>query len=315
MLHAPPQCTARETIATSTSTLSRSIEEDGKMPVGSTYCAGLDFVVSWRDRPELARTLGAFTRCAQRYGGGVTIVNYGGDGTQLTDLLRNAESAVTVVAVRDTPWFNKAKAQNMGAAHSVRELLFFCDGDILFAEDALDELVARVAEDKATFGTVARVTETDLNSRGAGNVVMFGYHLRIRLANGRTLQIIDNEEDVEDGTRQAQGLLLTHRDNFARIDGYNGRLHGWGWEDQDMIARLTLGLGLQRVERGDATHISHGDDARVRHYPPMKDRWESRDRMFRQALANYDAGDFGGTFSSDVKELSHMSAVTVHTPT
>jgi N-terminal domain of galactosyltransferase len=100
---------------------------------------------------------------------------------------------------------------------------------------------------------------------------------------------VDNEEDAEKGTRQAPGLLLVRRSDFMRIEGYNGRLHGWGWEDQDMIARLTLGAGLRRIQRGVATHLSHGDTARIAHYPPVRDRWESRDRMFRQALSNYDS--------------------------
>jgi glycosyltransferase involved in cell wall biosynthesis len=276
------------------------------MVTTDTTTCGIGIVVSWRDRPELGRVLPSLTRCADRYRGDVTIVNYGGDCAQLSALLRDAAPLVTVVTVRDQRWFNKARAQNIGAAHSRSDLLFFCDCDILVEDGALDELVARVSADIKTFGTVAEVTETELNARRAGNVVMFGYHLKIRIANGRTLQIIDNEEDAEDGTRQAPGLLITHRESFERLGGYNGRLHGWGWEDQDMIARLTLGEGLVRIESGQVKHISHDDSARIRHYPAVRDRWESRDRMFRQALANYDRGDFAGTLAADLAELGEV---------
>jgi glycosyltransferase involved in cell wall biosynthesis len=272
--------------------------------------SGLGIVVSWRDRRELGLALPSLTRCAARHRGDVTIVNYGGDPVQLSALIRNAESLVRVVTVRDQGWFNKARAQNIGAAYSRNHLLFFCDCDILIDDGALDELVARVSADIGTFGTVAGVTETERNARRAGNVVMFGYHLKIRLANGRTLQIVDNEEDADDGTRQAPGLLMAHREGFERVGGYNGHLHGWGWEDQDMIARLTLGEGLMRIQSGYVRHISHDDDARIRHYPPVKDRWESRDRMFRQALANYDRGDFAGTLAVDVIELAPVCEVT-----
>lgn len=274
----------------------------------------LRIVVPWRDRPELGRALPSLTRCAARYRGEVTIVNYGGDPPQLLPLLHAATLPVTVVTVRDQPSFNKARAQNLGAAHSASRLLFFCDCDIIIADGALDDLIAQVSPDLATFGTVAGVTETERNARKAGNVVMFGYQLHLRLANGRKLQIIDNEEDVDDGTRQAPGLLVTHRCGFERVGGYNGRLHGWGWEDQDMIARLTLGEGLQRIQSGQVSHISHDDSARLRHYPLVKDRWESRDRMFRQALANYDEGNFAGTLAADAAELAHLCEVTVFSP-
>jgi hypothetical protein len=71
-----------------------------------------------------------------------------------------------------------------------------------------------------------------------------------------------------------------------------------------MIARLTLGAGLHRITEGYAIHLSHDDDARTSHYPPGKDRWESRDRMFRQALDAYDRNDFAGTFTRDCSEMT-----------
>jgi hypothetical protein len=271
-------------------------------------------VVSWRDRPELGLALPSLTRCAARYGGDVTVVNYGGDLTQLSVFLRGASNPVTVVTARDQRWFNKARAQNIGAAHTLSKLLFFCDCDIVIDDGAIDDLIARVRADEAAFGTVAGVTETERNARKAGNVVMFGYHLRVRLANGRTLEIVDHEEDADDGTRQAPGLLVTHRRSFERVGGYNGRLHSWGWEDQDMIARLTLEEGLLRIHSGHVRHISHDDNARIRHYPMAKDRWESRDRMFREALANYDRGDLSGTLTADMAELAQFCELSVHSP-
>jgi hypothetical protein len=130
-------------------------------------------------------------------------------------------------------------------------------------------------------------------------VVAFGYELHIKTADGRRLEIIDSEEDSQTGLRNAPGLLLVRRDDFVAINGYNAGLHGWGWEDQDMIARLTLGRGLRRVMAGNAIHLSHDDHARIAHYPAVASRWESRDRMFRTALANYDDNNFRGTYDRD----------------
>jgi glycosyltransferase involved in cell wall biosynthesis len=281
----------------------------------NAVASNFGIVVSWRDRPELGRTLPFLTRCAERHGGSVILVNYGGSIEQLSVLLRGASSPTTVVTVRDQRWFNKARAQNIGAAHTSSQLLFFCDSDIIIDDGSIDDLVAQVRADQGRFGTIAGVTETERNARKAGNVVMFGYRLNMRLANGRMLEIADNEEDAEDGTRQAPGLLVTHRQSFERVNGYNGRLQGWGWEDQDMIARLTLEAGLFRIHSGHVRHISHDDDARMRHYPIARDRWESRDRMFREALANYDQADFRGTFAADAVELAPFCQVGVYSPT
>jgi GT2 family glycosyltransferase len=271
-------------------------------------------VVSWRDRPELARSLPTLAVCAARHGGDVTVVNYGGSRAELLRMIEAVSAPIRVVTLDGEQWFNKARAQNIGAAHTPHDLIFFCDCDILVGEGALDELFTAVQRGPEVFGTVAGVTETQRNARKAGNVVMFGYQLKLRLANGRSLQIVDNEEDAEDGSRQAPGLLVARREDFEKVGGYNGRLHGWGWEDQDMIARLTLGAGLARVQSGYVHHISHDDEARIRHYPPVKDRWESRDRMFRQALANYDGADFEGTMRQDVALLASRCVVEILQP-
>jgi hypothetical protein len=266
----------------------------------------LSIVTSWRNRPELKDAWPYLAESAALLGGDVTVVDYSGDPLQLAEQLKGRDPAVVrVVRVDGQQYFNKARAQNIGALYSDKKILFFCDCDILVNPTEIAALTTELADSSGAFATLAGVTESVANSRQAGNVVRFGYELRIRVANGRELHIVDFEEDAEDGTRQAPGLLLVKRTDFTAIDGYNGRLHGWGWEDQDIIARLTLAAGLNRIQRFKAIHLSHDDSARMAHYPPAQSRWESRDKMFRQALDFYDRGDFSGTYSSDRTTLKH----------
>jgi glycosyltransferase involved in cell wall biosynthesis len=263
----------------------------------------LSIIVSWRDRVELGRALPGLIGAAQAVGGGVTIVNYSGSRELLQAQLGSSHDEVQVVTVAGERFFNKSRAQNVGAAHSHGDILFFCDCDIVLDPATVQRLVERLRASPGHFATLAGVSESEVNSRGGRHVVSFGYELEIRTADGRSLSIVDNEEDAQNGTRQAPGLLLVRRSDFVAVNGYNSGLHGWGWEDQDMIARLTLGRGLTRINEGYALHLSHDDHARIAHYPPVKDRWESRDRMFRTALANYDDANFRGTYAEDVAAL------------
>ena len=266
----------------------------------------LSIITTWRNRQELKQAWPCLAEAAALTGGDLTVVDYSGDRRQLAQQLNDHDPAtVRVARIEGERYFNKARAQNIGAAYGENEILFFCDCDILINPNEIAQLATELANSTGAFATLAGVTESVANSRQAGNVVRFGYELRIRIANGRELHIVDFEEDAADGTRQAPGLLLVKRSDFLAINGYNGRLHGWGWEDQDMIARLTLAAGLQRIQRFSAIHLSHDDAARMAHYPPAKTRWESRDRMFRQALELYDRGDFNGTFSQDRESLDH----------
>lgn len=266
----------------------------------------ISIVVSWRDRSELGRSISSLSETARQTGGDLTIVNFGGNAELLSQLVRPHLTLTNIVNVADQPFFNKARAQNIGASNTRYPVLFFCDCDILLQPELIESMARELMERPGTFATLAGVVESERNARRAGNLVCFGYELRLRIANGRELRIVDNEEDAADGTRQAPGLLLVRRSDFTSVNGYNGRLHGWGWEDQDMIARLTLSAGLTRIQRGTVTHLSHNDEARTAHYPPVRDRWESRDRMFRQALAAYDKGDFSGTLSEDSAAYGSM---------
>ncbi|MCB1058482.1 MAG: glycosyltransferase [Acidobacteria bacterium] len=262
----------------------------------------LSIIVSWRDRVELGRALPGLVGAAEAVAGDVTVVSYGGDPELLAGQLGQGAERVRVVDTGARRYFHKARAQNLGAGHTAHPYLFFCDCDIVLEPSVVAGLVARLEREDGTFATLAGVRESETNARAAGHVTRFGYELRLRTADGRELHIVDHEEDADDGTRQAPGLLLVRRSDFLAVDGYNSRLHGWGWEDQDMIARLTLGAGLRRIEEGHALHLSHDDQARIGAYPPVQDRWESRDRMFRAALANYDRADFRGTYARDLEE-------------
>jgi hypothetical protein len=264
-------------------------------------------IITWRDRKELPLALPSLVSLADRLGGEVAVVNFGGDPALVEAQIRPWRDAVRLIGVADQPYFNKSCAQNVGVASTVHPLLFFCDCDIVIDADAVAALAKRVACQEGCFGTLAKVQESTTNSRNGHHVVRFGYELNVTTADGRTLSIVDHEEDAEDGTRHAPGLLLVRRSDFRAVGGYNSRLHGWGWEDQDMISRLILGAGLTRVTDGGATHLSHDDAARVGAYP-CADRWESRDRMFRQALRNYDRRDFHGTYQADVHLLAAVAA-------
>jgi hypothetical protein len=263
----------------------------------------LSIIVPWRDRGELKQTLPSLVEATRLVGGDLTVVNFGGSADLLESQTRDYDG-VRVAQVSDRPFFSKACCQNLGAACTGLPLLFFCDCDIVLNPGMVRGLADRLVSETGVFATLAGVRETEVNSRRAGHITRFGYQLEIHTADGRALRIIDHEEDATDGTRQAPGLLLVRRADFLAINGYNSRLPaGWGWEDQDMIARLTLGAGLSRILDGFARHISHDDHARIAHYPPVKDRWESRDRMFRQALANYDRKDFLGSYDRDIEEV------------
>ena len=263
----------------------------------------MSIVVSWRNRDELSQALPSLVESANSVGGELIVVNYSGNCDVLEKQLVGYSDEVKVVTVEGEKYFNKSAAQNIGALYAKGTTLFFCDCDIICEIDDVVFLTNELNCNPEIFATVRKVKETQVNSRQAKHVTKFGYELVIETADGRQLRIVDNEEDSKNGTRQAPGLLFVRKADFLSIKGYNSELEGWGWEDQDIVSRLTLGAGLKRIQRGCFTHISHDDNARLAHYPSFSSRWESRDRMFRKALKNYDENVFLGSYKEDIARL------------
>jgi glycosyltransferase involved in cell wall biosynthesis len=73
-------------------------------------------------------------------------------------------------------------------------------------------------------------------------------------------------------TQQTWGSVICHRQDFDAIGGYDEAFTGWGGEDDDLLARLTL---LGRIPAGFPSslvgEIPHDDAARVRFYD-VKDK-------------------------------------------
>jgi predicted glycosyltransferase involved in capsule biosynthesis len=260
----------------------------------------ISVVIPWFNRAELKQSLPSIISCCNNIESEVVVVNLGGDRHILRDQVKEFIHKIKILNVSGVNGFNKPTAQNIGASHTKYPYLFFCDCDILFTTNVITTLLKEVVSQENTFGTLHGVQETIINSRKAGNIEMFGYSMRLRIKDGTEVNIIDNEEDAINGTRQAPGILLVSRKAFEKVEGYNSALDGWGWEDQDMICRLVLYAKLNRIYYGTALHISHDDKSRMLGYINYQDRWQSRDIMFRRALSNYDKNDFLGTYSKDI---------------
>ena len=267
----------------------------------------LSIIVPWYNRQELKLALLNLAKSMEEIGGDITIVNLGGDQELLESQVKDWKKFLSIINITSQGNFNKPVAQNIGASYAKFPYLFFCDCDIILPPGILLSLFNKIKENNNVFGTLAGIKETEINSRKANNLILFGYELRLKIADGTEVKIVDNEEDAEVGTRQAPGLLLVKRSDFEKINGYNSQLDGWGWEDQDMICRLTLKGKLTRISWGTAFHISHDDETRMQGYHNYDDRWQSRDKMFRRALANYDQDFFMGSYTKDIK--SYKSSI------
>lgn len=144
------------------------------------------------------------------------------------DWVREHYPKVKVFLVNDDPGFCAARARNMGASVADTPWLFFIDGDI-----------------KVKPGFVKWIKK---------NAKKDSYY--------RASPSVNNLLDVE-----TWGSCLCMRKDHKSIDGYDEAFRGWGGEDNDLYARLSLAGINQNFYPGSFVEaISHDDQLRLQEY-------------------------------------------------
>ena len=261
----------------------------------------LSVVIAWADRPELARTLAHNMPVFEEADAEVIVASCGGSPELLRDCLARARSP-RVESITIPTSFNKALALNVGAHRARAETLFFLDSDLELARGTCSEALAVVDESCAV--TLDRVVESEgdgLDYPGLRSVINT---FALETADGRSVQIV-NHRHLDDGSRNAPGMVFLRKSCFEGVGGMNSDLTGWGWEDLDLLFRLQLSLRL-RVERfGTATHLTHGDERRS---IDGASRILNEARNSNMCMYNYGVGHYLGTYADDVATWAPRSS-------
>jgi glycosyltransferase involved in cell wall biosynthesis len=256
----------------------------------------LSVIIPWRDRPEIATTLRENSAAFSARDLEVVVVNCGGDAAQLRAAAGGARLDRLRFIELEGAGFNKSLALNLGVYAARAPRLFFLDADVTLKGNFLAEALGLL--DSECFVTGERVFES---AAAAGDeesqLEEVAQLVRLVAAGGREACVETNRARLRDGSRSAPGLVMLSRQHFVEVDGMNSDLHGWGWEDLDLLVRLQLALGLRQRQAGAAVHLTHGDEVR---YFGGRTRAESEQTNFSACLENYRLGHFYGTYADDV---------------
>lgn len=253
-------------------------------------------IIPWSNRPSLLQTLQENRAAFLSYPIELIIVNGGGDVAMLEDLIRQADMDIQVIHLPAMKVFNKCYCLNVGAHHAQGRYLFFLDADIIFTETLLTEVLTYLPADY--FVTVEKVKESAAKPGGPSSYLSeLAYYIEITDIEQRRVKIETSRLFINEKSRSAPGLIFMKREDFEAVNGMNAALEGWGWEDNDLLARLQLVLALQWKRCGSAVHLTHGDDVRVL---PAGSRHASEQRNFGICLDNYSQGNYQGTYKEDI---------------
>lgn len=256
----------------------------------------VSIIITWKDRPvigEMIRRNWPFLR-NERYE--VVIVNSGGNRQALDELLRGTSDGRLQIVEAWRERFNKCYALNVGVAASTGNSLFFLDADVVMAEDVVGMTSSLL--DGRSFVTMKWLVESDPRTRSnvIGDISLTAL-LEITIPDGRKTLVETNLTRPSAGVRFGGGMIAMERRHFLAVGGMNSALEGWGFEDTDLIVRLQFALDLRRIQAGELTHLTHGDEERCLF---GLSRAQSENANWLKSMVNYSTGNFTGTYATDV---------------
>jgi N-terminal domain of galactosyltransferase len=262
----------------------------------------LSILIPWCERDELRLTLAANAPAFRGHDAEVLIINCGGSGQRLRDIISASE--VTCVRQLDLsiPRFNRSLALNVGLSRARSDTIFVSDADVVLLSDLPVE-----AMDERSFVTIEWVYESEAiemkepADRSDSAVTLANTPtLELNFRDGSRVRHQLSGRDRFGNRRAVAGLLLAKKRDLLNIQGYNSDLETWGWEDNDVIVRLQYVLGLQRVLSGTALHLTHGDIRRAL----SGSRSQSNRRNLISCCRNYNNGLFLGSYHADIANLA-----------
>jgi hypothetical protein len=102
---------------------------------------------------------------------------------------------------------------------------------------------------------------------------------------------------------------MLRKSDFLRVGGMNSELKGWGWEDLDLAIRLQLHLKRKHKQAWKAIHLTHSNASRN----VLSNKYADEYQNANICLANYQMGDFSGTYIKDISYWKNRVVIWVGT--
>jgi glycosyltransferase involved in cell wall biosynthesis len=268
-------------------------------------------LIAWSNRDELRETLLKNDFWFKNHRLEVLVINCGGSVPGLRQLIQDTRLDYVQPIEVPSPVFNKCLALNIGIHASRAPILLMLDADIILQSDLLEESLPHLNEDAyVTLKTIRESEKIHEASPANQAISQSSAFLRefVKVDEIEFFWIDETSTKVTthayplQNAKSAPGILVARKEHLLEIDGYNAEMKFWGWEDLDVLLRLSRTLRLRRVECGSAIHLTHDDSRRA--IKGGENRVRTDTENFLLAWSRYSRGNFAGTYKDDIRSWS-----------
>lgn len=167
------------------------------------------------------------------------------------DLIEKAPFKIKHVYQEDKG-FRKTRALNNGVKNSEGDLLVFCDQDLIFSEDHIENIIKKSKRKEFLMGRPISVSEEEKNNilkeietkkfQEIVNLVPKGYEDTEDelLMKDKMRRILKMFRLKKRGIKLVGMSYSLFKEDYISINGYDEKYQGWGCEDDDFGNRLEI---------------------------------------------------------------------------
>lgn len=193
---------------------------------------------------------------------------------RLKELVPGAERIMTS---QELPPFNKSRACNEGAKAATRDVLLFCDADMIFDMD----LIVKGLEIVHDVPWVAPMNQKwDITWQASNE--LFEMPVDVEL---KSLDLPISRKWGAERCRAGAMLMIT-KDNYFKMGGFDERFIGWGFEDNAFMLMAEATIGSYVETDNIAYHLWHLSS--INQYPELT--LKNRD-LYTEYFKHFEEGD------------------------
>ena len=182
------------------------------------------------------------------------------------DLIEKAPFKIKHIYQEDKG-FRKTRALNNGVKNSEGDLLVFCDQDLIFSEDHIENIIKNSRKKEFLMGRPVSISENEKNiilqeieknsyKRVLSNLEeKYKFWVKDTLKKDKIRRIFKQLHLKKRGIKLVGMSYSLFKEDYISINGYDERYQGWGCEDDDFGNRLEIIGIIGREFRGSLIQI------------------------------------------------------------
>ncbi|MFK4785486.1 glycosyltransferase [Fusobacterium sp. MFO224] len=168
------------------------------------------------------------------------------------DLISKAKFKIKHIYQQDKG-FRKTRALNNAVKNSEGELLIFCDQDLIFPKDYVERMMKESKKGQFLLGRAQNTTFKEKEEILKELEKQGTYKNIIKLVNKRYIEDMKNQYRIDKKRRILKRFYLSKRgirlagmsysifkEDYLKVNGYDEKYQGWGYEDDDFGNRLIM---------------------------------------------------------------------------